>query len=412
MAGYPDMNLLFLVPYTPTLVRTRPYNLLRALHHRGHTITLATLWENAAERTALQTLEADGLQVIAAPLGKAQIALNLALALPTSTPLQARYCWQPALWTQVRQALATERFDVLHIEHLRGSAYALAASQAFPRQAVVWDSVDCISLLFEQASRSSRGGFGRWATRLDLARTRCFEGRLARLFERVLVTAENDRLALEKLAVEPLLPEHIAVLPNGVDLDYFTPGAWPRRADEIIFSGKLSYHANLNAATHLVREVMPRVWAQNPQARLRLVGKDPDPALRALAENDPRIEVTGTVPNLGDHLRRAAVAVAPLTYGVGIQNKVLEAMACATPVVAYPQAVSALRVDGQAVCVVQEPQAMADAILRLLADPALGQQIGRAGRGYVEAHHAWPRIAERLEQIYQQAAADKRSALG
>ena len=407
MGGSPDMNLLFLVPYTPTLVRTRPYNLLRALRRHGHTLTLATLWENAGERAALQAFEADGLRVIAARLGKAQIALNLARALATPLPLQARYCWQPGLWGLVGQALTNERFDVLHVEHLRGSAYALAARRAFPRQAVVWDSVDCISLLFELASRNSQGGFGRWATRLDLPRTRRFEGRLARLFERVLVTAENDRAALQKLAGEPVRPEHITVLPNGVDLDYFTPGAWPRRADEVIFSGKLSYHANVNAAAHLIREVMPRVWSLRPQVRLRLVGKDPDPLLRSLAEGEPRIEVTGAVPDLGEHLRRAAVAVAPLTYGVGIQNKVLEAMACATPVIAYPQAVSALQVDGGAACVVQEPGAMADAILRLLADPALAEQIGRAGRRYVEQHHDWAQIAGRLEEIYAQAVDGK-----
>jgi len=96
------MNLLFVVPYVPTPIRVRPYNLIRALAARGHRITLATLWTDAAEHRALDDLEAWGVRVIAEHLPRARSLGNCLCALPTATPLQAVYCWSPRLRAGVR----------------------------------------------------------------------------------------------------------------------------------------------------------------------------------------------------------------------------------------------------------------------------------------------------------------------
>ena len=97
------------------------------------------------------------------------------------------------------------------------------------------------------------------------------------------------------------------------------------------------------------------------------------------------------------------MAVAPIAYGVGIQNKVLEAMACATPVVTTPQAVSALDVSsGEDVLVAQEPADFADAVLSLLDDPLVRRRLGEAGRLYVEKHHMWESIARQLAGVYNE----------
>jgi len=113
--------------------------------------------------------------------------------------------------------------------------------------------------------------------------------------------------------------------------------------------------------------------------------------------------VTGTVPDIQPYLSRAAVSVAPLTYGAGIQNKVLEAMACGTPVVATSLAVSALGITpGREVLVADEPKPFARYIMKLLNDPERGKQIGQAGRRYVERHHRWEQLAGKLEAIYHE----------
>ena len=131
-------------------------------------------------------------------------------------------------------------------------------------------------------------------------------------------------------AVNPAVKSrsHITVLPNGVDLDYFCPSPEPRRPATVVISGKMSYHANVTAALHLVEGIMPLVWRERPGVKVTIVGANPPRPIRQLAQRFPgQVEVTGTVPDVRPYLRRASLAAAPVPYGAGIQNKVLEAMA-------------------------------------------------------------------------------------
>jgi glycosyltransferase involved in cell wall biosynthesis len=111
--------------------------------------------------------------------------------------------------------------------------------------------------------------------------------------------------------------------------------------------------------------------------------------------------VTGTVPDLRPYLQRAAVAVAPIAYGAGIQNKVLEAMACAAPVVTTPQAVSALDLgEEEGVLVADNAVGLAESVLALLADGGRRHRLGQAGREYVSRRHNWSNIVADLVEIY------------
>ena len=428
-----EMNILFVVPYVPNLIRVRPYNLIRHLTARGHRVTVLTLWTNEQERAEVEALKQHCHDVKALYLPRWRSLLNCLLALPTSTPLQAVYCWEPNLKSQISNIKS--QFDVVHVEHLRGARYGLEIKSqisnlgtvwlkpdeyAKSQIPVVWDSVDSITHLFEQAAQQGQSLSSRLMTRLELARTRRYEGWLVRQFDKVLVTSETDKAALEKISnLQSQMPvvnsevrdqrSKIEVLPNGVDLEYFTPGNGMRQAGTVVFSGKMSYHANATAALYLANQVMPLVWAQRPDARLVIAGSRPTPSVRQLGVNHGgRIEVTGYVPELRTPLQQASVAVAPLLYGAGIQNKVLEAMACGTPVVASPLAVSALShlqagMDG---LVADTSQAYAEQILRLLSDDALRERMGTAGRRYVETHHHWDAIAAQLEIIYQRSMQD------
>ena len=296
---------------------------------------------------------------------------------------------------------------------------ATRVASSSPRWAaapIVWDSVDCITDLFAQAVKGRRDAVGRAINRLELARTRRYEGWLVKQFDRVLVTSAVDRNSLLDLSSSQgglTAPNQVTVLPNGVDLEYFTPPTEERDRNTIVFSGKMSYHANERAVLHLVRDIMPRVWSARPSTRLIVVGKDPSATLqRTLAATSPQITVTGTVPDLRPYLRHAAVAAVPLVYGVGCQNKVLESMACGTPVVATPRAVSALRTrPGRDVLVAEDPAAFANALLNLLGNLQYQREVGLAGRRYVEEQHRWDQIVHRLEGVYGEVLSERHGRL-
>ncbi len=424
------MEILFVVPYAPNLVRVRSYHLLRSLVRRGHRITLATVWTSNDERADLDRLAGEGIHVQACHLPAWRSVWNCLRAAPSTTPLQAAYCWQPALARQLRLILHQSHVDIVHVEHLRGARYALGATQLFDaaapglptarslRPAIVWDSVDCISDLFEQAARGSRRITSRLITRMELPRTRSYERWMLGQVDRVLVTSELDRRALLSLSPKTTRgpnrrihssTDAITVLPNGVDLEHFTPADQPRERATLVITGKMSYHANVAAVLHLIHDIMPRVWVRRPEVRVYVVGKDPPRVIRRLGsaapsgeERAPRVTVTGSVADIRPYLRLSTLAVAPVPYGAGIQNKVLEAMACGIPVVASPRAASAISVrSGQELVLADGAEAFAQAVLALLEDPARQAELGRAGRRYVEAHHSWTAVAGQLEDIYR-----------
>ncbi|MER3457432.1 MAG: glycosyl transferase family 1 [Chloroflexota bacterium] len=400
------MRILFISPYIPTPIRTRPYNLIRALARRGHAITLLALQAPGDPAAPPEEIIRACQRWATVPLPRGRVLWNTLWAIPQDLPLQAAYSCSPQMVGLIRQALkavTSSSFDVVHIEHLRGALLG-AVVQGVPK---VYDAVDCISLLFERAWRQAPSWRHRLMAGIDLTRTRRFEGRIVAAMDAVLVSSPEDRAALARLCSADATAR-IAVLPNGVDLDYFRPADRDEvECSGVAFSGKMSYHANIAAALDLAQTIMPLVWEAYPETTLTIAGKDPPREVRGLG-HDPRICVTGTVPDLRPILSRAAVVACPLRYGAGIQNKVLEAMALGRPVVASAQAAVALNaVPGRDLLMGRDLSEVAQHVIRLLGDPGLRREIGQAGRRYVEAHHDWDDIAGRLEGFYQGAISEE-----
>lgn len=404
------MKILFIVPYPPSLIRVRPYNLIRFLAQRGHHITVCTLYANEAEKNDVRHLEDFCQAVITAPMPKWQSFTNSLIALPSSTPLQAVYSWKKRFAEQIlnlcKSSNGSANFDVIHVEHLRGSKYGLFLQNALMQSPIpiVWDSVDCISLLFRLALSGNMNVVKRLITQLELQRSESYERDLIGTFSQVCITSKIDQQALETLPRSGSKRAEINILPNGVDLEYFSVGTFDQRKENtLVVSGKMSYHANINMVLHLTKNIMPLIWEQNPSVKLQIVGKDPVKEILVLAEN-PAIVVTGAVNDIRPFLQQATIALTPIIYGVGIQNKVLEAMACGTPIVSTSQAVTALDVHiGKDILVADDPIEYANHVNELLQNQQHQFQIGAAGRAYVETNHNWLDIAGKLEQIYLRA---------
>lgn len=405
------MKIACVVPYVPNLIRIRPYKLIEHLAKLGVEVSLFTVGSSESDLTDVERIKPVCREVVYGNQPAWRSVLNCGMALPTKRSLQAVYSWNPVLAAELGKrikAIAEQGYDLVHVEHLRGARYAEYVRSNFPDKPLIWDSVDCISHLFKQAMRQSRGLFGRFISQLDVGRTQWTEGRQICRVDHVLVTSPVDREALLALVSPDETPAPISILSNGVDLDYYRrPDQFAKEPETIVFSGKMSYHANITMAAYLIHEIMPRVWQERQNVRVVIVGKDPSPAVKKFAEN-PKVTVTGTVDDVRPFLWKAGVSVVPLVYGAGIQNKILEAMAAGTPVVTTSKSLSALRVAaGRDLLIADTPEEFAAQILRLMTNSELYNEISSNGLSYVAKHHHWDAIARQLIGIYEKTIHQK-----
>jgi glycosyltransferase involved in cell wall biosynthesis len=395
------MRILFVAPYVPSPIRVRPYQWIRALSRLGQEVELVAL-QPPEDRWLAEVPAREFCTTLRVfPLGRVRTVANAAAAVPRALPLQAAYSVHPEAERYITARAKAN--DVVHVEHLRG-AMLTRGVEGVPR---VIDAVDSITRLFEQASTQARSWKHRLMARVDLARTRQFEADLPRRFDRVVVSSVRDASAFGGL-VDAEASSRVVAVPNGVDLEHFRPHDRPADPATVLFTGKMSYHANAAAALRLVQQIMPLVWRRRPDARVVLAGKDPSPAIQALAR-DSRVSVTGFVADLRPSFWAATAVVAPLVYGTGIQNKVLEAMACGIPVVASPKACEGIRaVEGRDLFVGTTDEDLARHVIALLGDGDARRRIGLEGRRYVAANHDWYDMGRRLIGVYEEARASRR----
>jgi sugar transferase (PEP-CTERM/EpsH1 system associated) len=226
-----------------------------------------------------------------------------------------------------------------------------------------------------------------------------------------VVVSEPEAALLARLA--PGDAARIHAVPNGVDTAHFAPDAalaspYPPQSAAVVFTGAMDYWPNVDAVGWFAREVLPRVRRVRPDAAFHIVGMNPAPAVRALARLDG-VHVAGRVPDMRPYLQHARVAVAPLRVARGIQNKVLEAMAMARPVVTTPACARAIAArPGRDFEVASSADTFAEAVLRLF-EPAAAAAMGAAGRAAVSTAHAWAPAAARIAALLDDTGTERLS---
>ena len=255
-----------------------------------------------------------------------------------------------------------------------------------------------------------RGGAVKWLYGREAAKLQALECEAARAFGRTLLVSRFRSRYLPATSRRPA-PRKITGLTNGVDLDNFSPGNFenPFGPDElpIVMTGRMDYRPNYEGALWFAREVLPHSLEIIPNARVYFVGSGPPAQLRDIA--GPGVVVTGAVADVRPYLQFASAIIAPLHIARGIQNKVLEAMAMAKPVVATHDATRSLGVEaGYHLWVENEPRRFANAVVEALQGPDR-EAIARNGRNYVEGHHNWAALLEdfdrHLELLHRAVAA-------
>jgi polysaccharide biosynthesis protein PslH len=237
-----------------------------------------------------------------------------------------------------------------------------------------------------------------------------YETRIWREFDRTVIIGERDVEAIkEECAAQgrPVIDNYFFGA-HGTDVSRFGPKAGVEEEPNlVIFSGMMKAPTNAQAVQWFVRKVWARVLAEIPDARLMIVGREPGKQVRDLAYN-ASVEVTGTVDDSALCIAKAAVCINPMQAGGGMQNKLIEYLACQKAVVATTVANEGIKaMPGRDLLIADSPTEFADCVIRLLKDPVLRKKLGRSGREFVLRDWTWESHFLKLEKAFYDAISEK-----
>jgi len=381
------VKVLFLTPRFPFPPvggdKLRAYHFIRHIAELGHEVTVATFVEHLRQLEGPAIRLPPRVRVRAVVLPKLASWWSTLRGLPSRVPLQVHYYRSRKLARIVREELADS--DAVWCHFVRMVSYLPPPGSV----RVVVDLCDAVSLNLERANRIRRGLFA-LINRIEVGRMKSYELETIARADRTVFISDVDVRYLLGERRDP----RIALIQNGVDLAGFPFHDGAYEPEQIAFLGNLRYFANVDAVLWFAKEILPLVRRERPDVRFAVIGAEPPDEVKALADGE-RVVVTGFVESVVPWVQRAAVSVAPLRIGAGMQNKILESLALGTPVVASPLAAEGL--DATKFAVGGDPAAFAAKVLELLADPALRRARARAGRAYVEASFAWDRALAEVE---------------
>ena len=387
--------------------RLMVFHLGRALAERGHSVDLLALTQRPEDRGEQHQYAGIFGEVELIDGAHHTPAAFLARLLRPSKhwPARAEDSWVPGMWRAIERRLDEGRYDAVQV---LGGTHIYEYFGALRGVPAVITPADSFGLRARRMFQADGLGLGaRLSGRLRWLTARAYERWMYVPYARTVVLSDVDRDAL--LAGNPALA--VDVIPNGVDLRRFGAEPAERAANALLFVGNFEYGPNADAALLLATEIFPRVRESVPAAELWLVGNGPSEELRAHAGD--AITITGRVPQVEPYLARAAAFVSPLRVGVGIKNKVLEALAMGCPLVATPLSVDGIAVTEGHDALIAEGDALVAATVRVLQDGELRARLSANGRALIEDRYSWDHVAAAYESLYariQPSAAERLAA--
>ncbi|HEU4621484.1 MAG TPA: TIGR03087 family PEP-CTERM/XrtA system glycosyltransferase [Burkholderiaceae bacterium] len=405
-------SLLYLahrIPYPPTKGdKIRSYHVLRFLAKR-YRVYLGAFVDDPNDLEHLDALREWCADVHLVPIDPRLAKLKSLVGLATGEALTLPYYRHPSLQAWVERTLRQQSIQKAVVFSAVMTQYLAHASQV----RLVADYCDVDSAKWMQYADEHRWPAS-WIYGREGRRLLAFEREAAQRSVACVFATRAECMLFERLAPECAGQTH--AIENGVDTDRFAPDALrasPYAAGEapIVFTGAMDYWPNIDAVTWFAREAWPLLLNERPDARFVIVGMNPAPAVQALARECPKVTVTGRVPDVRPYLQHARAVVAPLRVARGIQNKVLEAMAMARPVV-----VSSAAAHGISAQLGTDFESAADATgyvrkLVPLLDPETGDAMGQRGRASVRANYDWDRNLARFETLLEAPEANALSTM-
>jgi sugar transferase (PEP-CTERM/EpsH1 system associated) len=395
------MRILFLSPRQSLPARSgaklREYHFLRALG-RAAEVTYLYFADPGAQPLTVADLPFCS-EVAGVPKPAAYGYGKTVMGILGSSPLPILNYTSPAMRAALEKMMGARDFDIIHLDGIHMSHYALEAWKRKNSQRVIFNWHNIESEAMRRYSVTTTSMARRWYAGYTAGKMERVESDMLHRAFGHIVCSEREREQLRRIAPEA----RIEVVENGVDTSYFAGSEGPAASRRIVFVGAMDYFPNSDAAGFFASQIWPQVRSRLEGAELTIVGSNPGPAVLALGEL-PGVKVAGMVPDVRPFYRGALAAVVPLRTGGGTRLKILEAMAAGVPVVSTPLGAEGLEVvPGENVLLAEsgDAEGWADRLVSLADSPALRQQLIEAGLRLVRNRYDWEIQGLKLRATYE-----------
>ncbi|MFN3874914.1 MAG: glycosyltransferase [Flavobacteriales bacterium] len=391
------MRLLVLLSRVPYPLekgdKLRAYHLIARLARR-HQVHLVCLSDTPPAPAHVEHLARFCASIEVVRIGRLRLILKLAASVFSRLPVQVVYFHHRHAQRRIDDAIERIRPDHVICQLVRTTEY-VRRRYGLPK---TLDYMDTLSKGMERRTETAPW-YLKPIFRLETRRLIRYENLMFDQFDNAVIISAQDR----DYIYHPWR-HRMAVVPNGVDTEHFSPMPVEPRYD-LLFTGNMNYPPNIDSVLFLANRVLPLIRERRPEATLLISGVDPSPKVRALAQRDPLITVTGWVKDIRQSYASARVFIAPMQIGTGLQNKLLEAMSMRMPCITSALANNAVGAPpGDAILLGNTPEEYAEAALRLLSDEAERLRIAANGQAFVRDRFDWDKSAKALEALITGAA--------
>lgn len=395
MISTKKVKILFLTPRFPyPLVggdRIKSYHLIAHLASK-YDVTLVSFYQGKTKyplKEHIAEVEKLGLDLHIVPISPMKAGLRILFTSLFKYPLEIGYYTQPEFARIVDSLLASKDFDFGISFFMRTAEYI----KDTPIKKILV-SEDC-RRLYQQRSYEKSTGIGQKAIRRwEYKMLKKYEPEIVNHFNVTTLVSNEDIKAMQSNNSNV----HYALLSNGVDLDSFTPKDSDKEKIDMLFTGKLDLWANYLMINTIVKEILPGVRKKMPDIKFNIVGANPTNSILAL--QNEFINVYSNVPSMVPYLQKASIFIHPHQGGSGIQNKLLEAMACGIPVVTSPTGVQGIEAThGIDVMIGRDSEEMIRYTIKILTDKAFAEYIGNNARQLMIDTHSWKHIFDEIDSI-------------
>jgi sugar transferase (PEP-CTERM/EpsH1 system associated) len=398
------MKLLYITSRVPYPLdkgdKVRAYHQIEALS-RYHEVCLFSINDQEIHPEAEEALKKICSRIVFVRLRKRELLRNLLRTFLGTKPMQVGYFFNARANALLHTLLDDFKPDAVFCQLIRTAEYARNLS--IPK---TLDYMDVFSKGVERRIKKVPF-YQRPFFSLEYKRLLKYEQEIFSAFDHCTIISAQDRDLIPH-------PDHAAirVIPNGVDMTYFHP--FPAKEEgegkesEVIFNGNMSYPPNIESAVFLVEQIMPFVWKKYPHVKVLISGTNPGVRIKRLASK--KVNVSGWVDDVRTNFSKSRILVAPMQSSIGLQNKLIEAMAMKLPCITSTLANNALAAeDGREVLVADSPEQYAARIFSLLENKTFARQLAERGYEFVKKNYDWVQAGKMLNEVIMngQAVSDK-----